>query len=270
MLPVETTFHADELLVSYAWRLAAANGLSSMQDLLRDFQINTPAFLTAASEALTAFSQYTNGDLQSARWRSFSVAPENYILLAGQTLERTRLLRGNFRVCLGCLRDDVGEVLDIRKAVNAYARIVWYRRSARVCPIHGLLLVLPPEEGPLHDFWGTWSPWMTDVFDGDLDRRVDGRFEKYAMGVFLGKADPIGWADQFDPGTLGMASEMLGRANNVPYRQTGRRFRPGPCDRRGPYPDGWRAGSSEAALMELEFPRFCGHKSAFIGRCPHA
>lgn len=214
MLPVKTIFHTDELAVSYASRLASANGLLSMQDLLRDFQINVPAFLTGMPDALRTFSNFTDCDFQSTCRSSFAEASENYVTLAGQTLERARVLRGSFRVCPGCLREDIGDVLNSRTAMNAFARIVWSLKSARVCPHHELLLVLPPEDGPLHDFWGTWSPWMMDIADGDLDRRIDivGQFEKHAANVFAGISSSIGWANQFDLGSLGIASEMLGRA----------------------------------------------------------
>lgn len=173
MLPVQVPFHADEPLVSFAARLAAANGLQSGLDLLTDFRISQQGFLAGKDQAVAKFAQLAGIDVDAARARAFKKLPDGNLFLAGQVLRHQRVWRSKFKICPACLRGDIGDEVSSSSVLNSYARLSWALVAVRSCPIHRLLLILPPEEGPPHEFWSSWSPWIMDVVEGDLDQPTD-------------------------------------------------------------------------------------------------
>lgn len=131
--------------------------------------------------------------------------------LLGHDLGKQHLLRGESRICPACIRADTGMQVTPEAIAKAFGRTLWVMASARVCPVHGLALVAPPEEGAKHEFLDAWLPWMFEVMEGelDLDIAAGGLLEDHLVRRLRGE-HPAGWASSFPLGALGAICEMLG------------------------------------------------------------
>lgn len=213
MFPVQVEFHRDERLASFASRTARANGLLGLDDLFKDLEISAQAFHAGDSGAIDRFAAIAGIDPEQASAQTFLAMPDDHFAIAGQQVADKHLLRRQFRVCPACLRTDIGPELTRTTVPRAYARIAWSLTSAHSCPIHHLLLVLPPEPGTSFDFSHGWEPWLFELFDGDLDKptQAEGKYEAFAAAV-LNREDPArpGYLARLDLGSIGAAAEALG------------------------------------------------------------
>lgn len=213
MFPVHVDFHPDELLVSYASRLARANGLLGINDLFRDFEIAPQAFHLGESRAINLFAEVTGIDPAMALAQSFVAMPNDSYRIAAQTIGDRYLLRRQFRVCPACLRNDIGTELTSGTVFRAYARISWSLTTIQCCPVHHLLLVLPPEPGTSYDFCHGWEPWLPEVYEGDFDKPTGatGKYEAYARASFAGEGSSRpGYLADLPLDAAGAAAEALG------------------------------------------------------------
>lgn len=103
MFPVQVEFHANELLVSYASRLARANGLIGIADLFNDLQISAQAFHVGESSAINRFALVTGIDPERARSQTFRAVTHHSFEISGQKFADNHLMRRQFRVCPACL-----------------------------------------------------------------------------------------------------------------------------------------------------------------------
>ncbi|AVW91380.1 TniQ family protein [Celeribacter baekdonensis] len=214
MLPKAAKFHDDELLISFLSRRARALGVSGVFDLLLDLSLPRRGVLNGAADDIKKISETFGVDFDRAMHQTFQRENGQDVLLGGQVFQDQRLLRGQFRVCPACLREDIGAELTEKTALNAYARMAWSIGNFRVCPTHHLFLVLPPEPGPAHEFNQTWEAWVPDILDGELDQvsRSGAFYERHVLRVLAGDLSPLGWADVFPLDALGTLSEILGVA----------------------------------------------------------
>ncbi|WP_159075229.1 TniQ family protein [Celeribacter baekdonensis] len=115
--------------------------------------------------------------------KHFSKKNGQDVRLGGQVFLHQRRLRGQFRVCPTCIREDIGADLTEKTALNAYARLAWSIGNFRVCPTHSLFLGLPPEPGPAHEFNQAWDAWGPDIQDGELDQgsQNDAFYERHVL-----------------------------------------------------------------------------------------
>lgn len=213
MFPVQVEFHRDELLVSYAARIARANGLLGVEDLFKDLEISAQAFHTGNAVAVNRFADVAGIDPERARAQAFSAVAVDRFAIAGELLSDKHLLRRQFRVCPACLRADIGPELTREKALRAYARNLWSLTPVHSCPIHHLLLVLPPEPGTNFDFTHGWEPWLFELFEGDLDKptQAEGNYEAFAAAVLNGENPPKpGYLARLDLGAIGAAAQAMG------------------------------------------------------------
>lgn len=213
MFPVQVEFHRDELLVSYAARTARANGLLGVEDLFKDLEITSQAFHAGNAGAVKRFAVVAGIDPERARAQTFHAIADDRFTIADELLSDKHLLRRQFRVCPACLREDIGPELTRETALRAYARILWSLTPVHSCPIHLLLLVLPPEPGTNFDFSHGWEPWLFELFEGDLDKptQAEGNFEAFAAAVLNGENPPKpGYLARLDLGAIGAAAEAMG------------------------------------------------------------
>jgi hypothetical protein len=213
MFPVQVEFHRDELLVSYAARTARANGLLGVADLFKDLEISAQAFHAGDSSAIERFVSVAGIDPEHARSQTFIAMADDRFAIAGKLLSDKHLLRRQFRVCPACLREDIGPELTRETALRAYARILWSLTPVHSCPIHHLLLVLPPEAGTNFDFNHGWEPWLFELFEGDLDKptQAEGKYEAFAASVLIGRDPPRrGYLARLDLGAIGAAAQAIG------------------------------------------------------------
>lgn len=213
MFPVQVEFHRDELLVSYAGRTARANGLLGVADLFKDLEISPQAFHAGDSTAIERFASVAGIDPEQARSQTFIARADDHFAIAGQQVADKHLLRRQFRVCPACMRADIGPELTRETAPRAYARIAWSLTPVHSCPIHQLLLVLPPEAGTNFEFSHGWEPWLFELFDGDLDKptQAEGKYEAFAAAVLNRENPPkLGYLTHLDLGAVGAAAQAVG------------------------------------------------------------
>ncbi|UWQ97794.1 TniQ family protein [Rhodobacteraceae bacterium S2214] len=120
-------------------------------------------------------------------------------------------MRGESRVCPACLLSDTDMRLTSGAMTKTYIRTLWVISSARVCPVHKLALIPPPEDSSKHEFVDAWLPWMFEVVEGELDQKIiwGGLYDDHVVRRLNGD-HPEGWANSFPIGALGAICEVLG------------------------------------------------------------
>ncbi|WP_332938949.1 TniQ family protein [Celeribacter halophilus] len=140
-----------------------------MFDLLLDLSVPRKGALNGAAAVIQKICGILGTDFDRAMHQTFHRGAGQSVQLGDHLFQDQRLLRGQFRVCPACLRNDIGSDLTDKTALNAYARMTWSISCFRVCPKHQLFLVHSPEPGPSHEFNQTWEAWLPEILDGDLD-----------------------------------------------------------------------------------------------------
>ena len=223
-------FHPDELFISFVSRFARSQGLAGVADLLRDVEVPIGGFHKGNRDAIATVAGVLNVDPEAALTRSFRRVDAQRSELMKLSLGERWLIRGQYRVCPACLRADIGPDLSERAALNAYARMAWSIATVRVCPVHRMSLIPPPEAGVAHEFNQSWEPWLSEIIDSELDQPVAGMglFESFVSRRLEGHTQTPGWTGRFPPDALGMLSEFLGTA-----KLYGPGLRPSDCDPSG-------------------------------------
>ena len=122
--------YADEATASFASRLAAANGLPSIAELLMDAELSMAEFLKGDQETiktLAALGGVTFADLTRQAFVPLGVSTYRCM---GQQFGMYNLLRGRSRICPACFRGDAGPKLTPDTMLRAYGRILWALASA--------------------------------------------------------------------------------------------------------------------------------------------
>jgi hypothetical protein len=164
--------HADETAASFVSRLAAANGLPSIAELLMDAEHSMAEFLKGDQGAFKTLAALSGVSLDDLTRQAFIPTGISRYRCMGQELGMRNLLRGRSRICPACFREDTGSGLTPDTALEAYGRVLWALASARVCPIRKLSLVSAPEDTVQHEFFDTWSLWLSEIAEGALDHLV--------------------------------------------------------------------------------------------------
>ena len=205
------TFHPDETTASFVSRLAFANGVPTIADLLLDAELTMAGFLKGDPKVFSKISDLSGVAVCDLMRQACVPTGLSRYQLLGHDLGKQHLLRGESRVCPACLRSDTSMQLTPGAMTKTYGRTLWLISSARVCPVHRLALVPPPEDSSKHEFVDAWLPWMFEVVEGELDREVTagGLYEDHVVRRLNGD-HPEGWAKSFPIGALGAICEMLG------------------------------------------------------------
>ena len=207
----KVALHADETAASFASRLAAANGLPSIAELLLDAEHSMAGFLKGDPETFKTLAALGGVTLDKLMRQAFIPSGISTYRCMGQELGKQNLLRGRSRICPACFREDSGSDLTPHTVLAAYGRVLWALASARVCPIHKLMLISAPEDTVQHEFFDTWSLWLPEIGEGALDHMVaDGGLYEQHIARRLAGDDADGWARDFPIDALGATCEMLG------------------------------------------------------------
>lgn len=201
----------DETTASFVSRLAFANGVPTISDLLMDAELTMAGFLKGDPKVFVMISDLSGVAVSDLMEQACVPKGLSRYQLRGHHLGKQHLLRGVSRVCPACLRSDTGMRITPEAIAMAYGRTLWVMAAARVCPVHKLALVPPPEDTAKHEFLDDWLPWMFEVVEGDLDEEIaaSGLFEGHIARRLLGD-HPEGWASSFPIGALGAICEMVG------------------------------------------------------------
>ncbi|MEH6644292.1 TniQ family protein [Sulfitobacter sp.] len=203
--------YADETVASFASRLAAANGIPSITELLMDAEHSMAGFLNGDQKTFNTLAALGGVTLDDLTQHAFIPTGISTYRCMGHELGMRNLLRGRSRICPACFREDKGPELTPDTALGAYGRILWSLASARVCPIHRLSLISAPENTVQHEFSDTWSLWLPEIGEGSLDQLVaeGGLYEEHVARRLAGDILD-GWASRFPIDALGATCEMLG------------------------------------------------------------
>lgn len=180
--------HTDETAASFASRLAAAYGLPSIAELLMDAEHSMAGFLKGDLETFKTLAALGGLTLDDLTRQAFIPSGISTYRCMGQEFGKQNLLRGRSRICPACFREDTGSDLTPDTALEAYGRVLWALASARVCPIHKLLLVSAPEDTVQHEFFDTWSLWLPEINERALDHLVveGGLYEEHVSHRLAG------------------------------------------------------------------------------------
>ncbi|PVH27707.1 TniQ family protein [Pararhodobacter oceanensis] len=211
LMPHSVTLHDDETALSFGSRLAAVNQLPSLSELLKDFQFTITDILNGDPTTLAGLAELGGVEATRLSNRAFRPLDSSSYRIAGSTVEKRHLYLRRNRICPACFRADLGGQMSASAMVNAYARVLWSFSSARTCPIHHLFLVAPPEEDLMYEFASSWSPWLLEIADGELDdpSPAEAQFERHLSDRLAGNATKS-WLMEFSLGALGAACEMMG------------------------------------------------------------
>lgn len=203
--------HSDETTASFVSRLAFANGVPTVADLLLDAEVTMAQFLKGERRAFEALEELSGVAADDLMQQAFILVEPHVYEIFGHRIGQQHLLRGESRICPACFRQDTRSQVTSDTMVLSYGRALWAIASARVCPIHKLALVSAPEASVKHEFVDTWTPWMFEIAEGELDQAIDegGMYEEHAALRLAGEM-PEGWARHFSLGALGAICEILG------------------------------------------------------------
>lgn len=203
--------HSDETTTSFVARLAFANGVPTIADLLLDAELTMAEFLKGDPKVFRKLFELSGVPVCDLLRQACVPTGLSRYRLFGHDLGKQHLLRGESRVCPACLRSDFDMQLTPEAMAKTYGRTLWVISSARVCPVHKLALVPPPEDSSKHEFVDAWLPWMFEVMEGELDQDVTegGLYEDHIVRRLNGD-HPEGWATSFPIGALGAICEVLG------------------------------------------------------------
>lgn len=162
-LPFSTCLHGDESAASFASRLAWVNGIPSIVDLFTDARLSLADFLKGDPSILMGLAVLGDVPVERLTHRAFILKGKSSFEIAGHEIGQHNLLRGIHRICPACFRADTGGHIAEKNLPNAYGRILWSLASARVCPIHHLRLITPPEDAIPHEFLQSWVPWLPEI-----------------------------------------------------------------------------------------------------------
>lgn len=201
----------DEMLMSWATRLAAIHVGETLVPFLRDIGLHPDEVVTGRDVAISRLAEVTGADREDLRRQTIRTLEWRRYDLRGERFE-SEFLKGSFvSCCPACLLDDdqAGS-----SALTRRGRLGWHLRPVRTCPVHGISLLDRP--------YGEWSdrfhqmgvvfheagPLLRALADLQVRREVS-PLQAYVTERLSGKSGPA-WLDNQGIELASRATEMLG------------------------------------------------------------
>jgi len=196
-LPVDVPFHDDEFPLSFASRLAAANGYPSLTTMLSLMGLNKEKVRWGDTAALEELARWTQADIER-RMRYPSKADGNRIISLGHARFRT-FHRDRDKLlphCPSCVNDDISA--GGPEIARPYIRAWWLMPFAEACPVHKCPLVSVPTDARFDNFdTARRLQTFNDVpdqakaltFEPDLERYIVARIRGEQTNSFLDQID---------------------------------------------------------------------------------
>ncbi|MER0240068.1 TniQ family protein [Fulvimarina sp. MAC8] len=181
-LRITVPLHEGETPVSFASRLAQANGRDRVRDFALDVGLNFGGIVAGRPSALTRLAEMGRCSMAAlANWAA--VTDNDRTNLRGEDLGWRTLRRSRVFACPSCLITDMGDE-NLEPEVRAWGRAIWQVPALRTCRIHGQELVeIAHADDPtsLHDFAALALSRSGDLADLDAasERRAPSAFEDY-------------------------------------------------------------------------------------------
>lgn len=128
-------FFHDETLVSFASRMARANGRDDLRKFLVDLGIKPLKVSHGEEDEVRRLADIFDMPADLLRSRSIKVGNGGSMELAGARFHKRALLRTSFRVCTRCLAEDEMDATRM-PGTRRYARTIWMIPSVTACCRH--------------------------------------------------------------------------------------------------------------------------------------
>ncbi len=142
-LPVLPEFHVDETLLSFASRLAAANGYTSLTQFLTHVNLRAERIARGDFATLKVLSALSGRAIEELTARSITPL-EPRSLIAGNKLNLVSGITGRNRLCPCCAISD-SKLTTIKPVARPYARLHWLVTDIQHCSEHGVRLSVLPD-----------------------------------------------------------------------------------------------------------------------------
>ncbi len=130
----------DETLISFASRMAQANGRDSLRKFLADLGVKPLKVIHGDEIEVSRLADLFGMPADLLRSRSVKVAKDGSMEFAGARFSRLTLIRNQFRVCTQCLAEDETDTTRM-PGTRRYARAIWMIPSVTTCCRHHRELV---------------------------------------------------------------------------------------------------------------------------------
>ncbi|WP_143565660.1 TniQ family protein [Sinorhizobium fredii] len=192
-LPVHVPFYDDETPLSFASRLAANNGYSSLASMLGFMGLNWRRIWRAHPEALQVLGLWSGQSMERRlRYRGPQVWPEKTRTFGHASLmPLNRQGVDTVRCCPACLVEDLSR--SGREIGRPYIRAWWMIAEIENCPTHKRPLVfLPPAERAANEDLVRRIYEHLPKFkeDASADIVVPTEFDEFILGRINGKPTP--------------------------------------------------------------------------------
>ena len=208
-LPLTVTHHQLEPATSLISRLAARNGIWSVQGFCRDLRFPYAALVAGDIEAMRLLSQLGGCDADALAHSSIYNSGGNAFRLRDEVATTQSLHRSRIRVCPKCIRVDVDAT---HETWQAWRRVHWQFTSIRSCLTHHCeLMLLPAEKLTLrgYDFSTQIRLHWPSIKQSSPGARTHTQFEKWLEARIDGKRE-ASWFDQLELNVASRTCEILG------------------------------------------------------------
>lgn len=189
-LPVHVPFYDDETPLSFASRLAAANGYRSVKAMLSLMGLTWQMAWRADSRALDVLGHWS-GESMERRLRYFGpMNPADKTKAFGQATLMPLSQRpvSNVRCCPACIAEDLSR--SGREIARPYIRAWWLIAEIENCPVHKRPLVVLPaaEEGDGEDLARRIHKHLPKLQEEASTEMVVGtEFDEFILSCFNGE-----------------------------------------------------------------------------------
>jgi TniQ len=211
-LPVSIKFHHGETPLSFASRLAAANGYPSLDAFLQCTDTTALAIARGEDEAIALLNKWTGENQDALRHFAVRRVKEQLRFKLGDAIFGKDHRRGEtHRFCVRCVQDDIrnGEG---RKGSRAYVRAWWETKAIKTCPSHGTGITEVACERHGHDF-SLFVRQNEALFDNEwVDQKAKHArtLDQYLLGRIYGDTGN-GFLDSLDAYVVTGLCEYFGR-----------------------------------------------------------
>lgn len=185
-------------MLSFASRLAAANGVSRLANLCAHLGLDLKALVRGEEGQIQRLAGYGGVDARELANRTFRPSGDGFVWFGSERLAPSAIHRQRMRACPHCVARDRAEKTGLA------SRPLWGVVHARRCCHHGSYLIDPPSPAP-NDFSASWHLHEATQTEADSEPL----FEIWADGRLHGRRGDA-WIDKLDIDVVGDCAEMIG------------------------------------------------------------